>query len=202
EETAKQRPPPVPALDQDAERVEHAVDIEWRWLDRDEQKVCDRETVKRGLGSETRCVDDDEAAASGEPPCGVGGLFSRVLDHGNPAERAFARDKPHDRALRIGVDQAGTPAAQMPMHGKAACQRALAAAALHCGHSDDHAAPRRSCEKPAQSESADGTVSDSRRTAYCRARRQQRLLGRHSYERITTGAGRRMAALNKGRRTR
>src|SRR6202030_3922445 len=86
------------------------------------------------------------------------------LEHGNATERPFARGKPHDRALRIGVDQRRVPPAQMPMHREAACQRTLATATFHGGNRDDrahHSTPSR----PSRDEVIRRikTLSDSRR---------------------------------------
>src|SRR6202030_331761 len=86
------------------------------------------------------------------------------LEHRNAAERPFARRKPHDRALRVVVDQGRMAPAQMPMHREAACQRTLATATFHGGNRDDrahHSTPSR----PSRDEVIRRikTLSDSRR---------------------------------------
>src|SRR6516162_7418425 len=79
ENAAEQRSTAAGAFGQNAQRVEHAVDIERRRLDRHKQEIGRGEAIERGLGPETRRVDDDKAAASGEPPRGRRRFLAGVL---------------------------------------------------------------------------------------------------------------------------
>ena len=69
----------------------------------------------------------------------VAGVFSRILNNRHAIERSVARRKPRDRALWIGIDDSRMAALKMPMYSKAACERTLAAAALHGSYGDDRA---------------------------------------------------------------
>jgi hypothetical protein len=104
QQTTEQRPFAIGAVGEDAQRVEHAVDVERRRFYGDQQEIRGHEAIQRRSGAKARRVDDHQTATGGDAPRRLGGVFSRVLDHGDTAERPFARNEPHDRPLRIGVD--------------------------------------------------------------------------------------------------
>ena len=137
EQTAKIRPLAAGAVEQDVERVQHAVNIERRRLDRHDDKIARPEASNGRVRAETRCIDNDGARLPGEmvrcPPAIRGG----VLNDPHAPQSALAAREARDRPLRIGIDDGGTAPFEMPVDCKAAGERALAAAALHGRYRDD-----------------------------------------------------------------
>jgi hypothetical protein len=84
-------------------------------------------------------VDDHSPVRFRETACRLTGMFGCIFDNRHAAESAFARRQAHNRPLRIGVDDRGRPAGEVPMDRQAASDGALAAAALHRCHGDDRA---------------------------------------------------------------
>jgi hypothetical protein len=139
EQAAEYRTPAADAVDEDVERIQHAVDVERRRLDRDQDKIGCGETRQRRFRTKARRINDDQAASGGEMARCLPGLLGCILDHRHAAEGALALGQTCNRALRIGIDDGRTAALELPMDREAACDRALAAAAFHGGHRDDRA---------------------------------------------------------------
>ena len=59
EDAAEHRPPSADAIDEDVQSVQHAIDVERRGLDRNQNEIGDAEAAERRLRAKARRVDDD-----------------------------------------------------------------------------------------------------------------------------------------------
>src|SRR5207253_8391112 len=99
EQTAKIRPLAAGAVEQDVERVQHAVNIERRRLDRHDDKIARAEASNGRVRAKPRRIDNDWARLPGEvvrcPPPIRGG----VLDYPHAPQSALAAREARDRPL-------------------------------------------------------------------------------------------------------